>query len=301
MKEKNLIYTKDVAAILGIDARTVKSYVQRGLLSCIESNYRGRANVLLFSRDEVERLKVSLGDIPDLEEKVAALRKELHSEEVRLRKEIDEAKRSASSYKGMFSRTSMFVHVVIGVINTLANISDTPFSDRELDILKDIVAGATPSDIGKAYGISYERVRQVADKALRKLMRRVPEDVVNATIGKDNEIASLKETVRKLTDANDRLRLSATKKKGATPEVIGGLIYERPIRDLFLSVRADNVLRAVGVETIGELCSLREKDLKGMRGFGHVSLMDVTKQLGRLGLSLGTMPRAPRLSRLYRD
>lgn len=301
MKEKNLIYTKDVAAILGLDARTVKAYVQRGLLTCFESKFRGRANTLLFSRDEVERLKSTMGDIPDLELKVDALRKELRSEEVRLRDEIKSMKKWASSYKGMLSRKSTFIEIISGVIGTLAEISDAPLSKRDVDILKDIVSGESPTDISKEHGITYERLRQISNHALRVLAKRVPDGIMDATIRKDNEIASLRSTVKTLMSANDRLRLSVTKKKGVTPEVIDGSVYARPIRDLFLTARAANVLRAVGVETIGELCSLSEDELMGWRGFGLVSLNDVSVKLARIGLSLGTMPRVERLSYLYRD
>ena len=296
---KAFIYTKDVAAMLGIDRRTVMSYVRRGLLNCTEGEVKGRGKAILFSRDEVERLKSSLGDIPDLEEKVRALRKEYDDEARAIEKDIDDLQRGARSYKRMFAKKSIFLELCASAIESIGSLGMEPFTKREVAILRLLMSGEPIPEVAKRFDLTGERVRQVANRAMRLLVKRVPDRVADEMEQMQKKISDLEATVEQLNKDNDKLRTIA-KKKGAM-DVVDGTVYSRPIRDLFLCVRADNCLRVMGVETIGELCSLKPKELLGWRNFGHQSLLDVTNKLASMGLALGTMPHVDNLSYLYRD
>ncbi len=64
-----------------------------------------------------------------------------------------------------------------------------------------------------------------------------------------------------------------------------------PIQELELSVRANNCLESVKVETIGQLAKMTESDLLKIRSFGKTSLREVKRKLADIGLSLGmTIP-----------
>lgn len=60
-----------------------------------------------------------------------------------------------------------------------------------------------------------------------------------------------------------------------------------PIHELELSVRADNCLESVKVETVGKLVKMTEAELLKVRSFGKTSLREVKRKLADIGLSLG--------------
>jgi DNA-directed RNA polymerase subunit alpha len=60
-----------------------------------------------------------------------------------------------------------------------------------------------------------------------------------------------------------------------------------PIQELELSVRANNCLESVEVETVGQLVQMTEADLLKIRSFGKTSLREIKRKLADIGLSLG--------------
>jgi len=62
-------------------------------------------------------------------------------------------------------------------------------------------------------------------------------------------------------------------------------LFNLPVEKLDLSVRAMNCLRRSGINTVGELVSLGEKELLSLRNFGQKSRQEVEEKLQTLGLS----------------
>ncbi len=60
-----------------------------------------------------------------------------------------------------------------------------------------------------------------------------------------------------------------------------------PIQELELSVRANNCLESVKIETVRQLAKMTEAELLEVRSFGKTSLREVKRKLADLGLSLG--------------
>ena len=60
-----------------------------------------------------------------------------------------------------------------------------------------------------------------------------------------------------------------------------------PVRELELSVRANNCLDSVKVETVDQLVKMTDADLLKIRSFGKTSLREVKRKLADIGLSLG--------------
>ena len=65
-------------------------------------------------------------------------------------------------------------------------------------------------------------------------------------------------------------------------------VYNMPVEQLNLSVRAMNCLRRSGINTVGELISMNINDLLSLRNFGQKSKQEIDKRLKDLGLSLGS-------------
>jgi DNA-directed RNA polymerase subunit alpha len=62
-------------------------------------------------------------------------------------------------------------------------------------------------------------------------------------------------------------------------------LFNMPVEQLDLSVRAMNCLRRSGISTVGELVSTGEKELLGLRNFGQKSRQEVQERLKGLGLN----------------
>ncbi|OHB61909.1 MAG: DNA-directed RNA polymerase subunit alpha [Planctomycetes bacterium RBG_19FT_COMBO_48_8] len=60
-----------------------------------------------------------------------------------------------------------------------------------------------------------------------------------------------------------------------------------PIQELELSVRANNCLESVKVETVGQLVQMTDADLLKIRSFGKTSLREIKRKIADIGLSLG--------------
>lgn len=63
-------------------------------------------------------------------------------------------------------------------------------------------------------------------------------------------------------------------------------IYDNPVSDLNLSVRARKCVSRLGIATIGELMNRSPDDLLGVRNFGVTSLNEIRQNLATMGASL---------------
>ena len=61
-------------------------------------------------------------------------------------------------------------------------------------------------------------------------------------------------------------------------------LYEMPIEDLNLTVRAYNCLKRAGITKVGQVLEMSEDDLLGVRNFGHKSLDELRERLAAHGL-----------------
>ena len=61
-------------------------------------------------------------------------------------------------------------------------------------------------------------------------------------------------------------------------------LYDTPIEDLDLTVRAYNCLKRAGITKVGQVLEMTEDDLLGVRNFGKKSLDELRERLGSRGL-----------------
>jgi len=61
-------------------------------------------------------------------------------------------------------------------------------------------------------------------------------------------------------------------------------LYEMPIEDLNLSVRAYNCLKRAGITKVGQILEMSADDLLGVRNFGQKSLDELRERLAAHGL-----------------
>lgn len=63
-------------------------------------------------------------------------------------------------------------------------------------------------------------------------------------------------------------------------------LFNKPVSDLQLSVRARRALQLLNIQTIGDLVSHTEAELMGVKNFGATSLTEVKERLTEIGLGL---------------
>lgn len=64
-------------------------------------------------------------------------------------------------------------------------------------------------------------------------------------------------------------------------------LYDTPVTDFELSVRARNCLKKMNVRTLGDLLRISEAELMGYKNFGETSLTEIRSVLAQRGLRLG--------------
>lgn len=165
-------------------------------------------------------------------------------------------------------------------------LSKNNLGERDADIVCRVVAGERNEDIGKDYNISYERVRQIANKALSHLQERAKS--YERLVGKCKRIEDEKRileikcnTLQGLVLRNaDVLHIH----KADTP--MPPILTER-ITDTFLSVRAKNCLFAAHISYVYEIVRYNKLDLLKFRNFGKKSLTEIEEFLRENGLCFG--------------
>jgi DNA-directed RNA polymerase subunit alpha len=126
------------------------------------------------------------------------------------------------------------------------------------------------------YAVDTTRVGQVSN------YERLNLDVwTDGTIEPDDAISQAANIlVRHLTLFTELVKPGGRVDKGAAgPTAIPQRLYEMPIEDLNLSVRAYNCLKRAGITKVGQLLEMSEDDLLGVRNFGRKSLDELRERL----------------------
>lgn len=92
------------------------------------------------------------------------------------------------------------------------------------------------------------------------------------------------ETIQQIRDLLDQQERGIRQK--LEPRV-GNRAYERPVKELVLSVKLRNLLRKVGVSTVQEVYDYHMQSglgLEEIRGFGPRALRELSDELKRYGL-----------------
>jgi DNA-directed RNA polymerase subunit alpha len=79
--------------------------------------------------------------------------------------------------------------------------------------------------------------------------------------------------------ANYRAQVPEVEKAPLSSLPIPQKIYDTPIEELDLSVRAYNCLKRSNITKVGQVLSMNEDDLLGVRNFGEKSLQELRERL----------------------
>lgn len=136
------------------------------------------------------------------------------------------------------------------------------------------------------YHVEHTRVGQVTDYD-----RLILEVKTDGTITPEDAIAQAAEILVSHFLMLSRIGGKAIiqiEKQAAGPTTIPQKVYDTPIEELDLSVRAYNCLKRVGITKVGQVLEMSEEDLLGVRNFGRKSLDELREKLEARGFLPGS-------------
>ncbi|MFL5625982.1 MAG: DNA-directed RNA polymerase subunit alpha C-terminal domain-containing protein, partial [Ktedonobacteraceae bacterium] len=126
------------------------------------------------------------------------------------------------------------------------------------------------------YTVEHTRVGQITnfDKVILEI-------TTDGTITPDEALRQSADIlVRHFTQlSNYRAVLTEPEKAPLSSLPIPQKIYDTPIEELDLSVRAYNCLKRSNITKVGQVLSMNEEDLLGVRNFGEKSLQELRERL----------------------
>ncbi|MBQ3813635.1 MAG: hypothetical protein II841_08725 [Bacteroidales bacterium] len=286
-------YTRQEAAdILGVHPQSVSNYAAKGLLHEFQ-----KGPYKMYPREEVDALNVlpAFHDVKHIEEATEAMQQEISEMHAKVSVRYEEMKQE---FKRVFTdghEDNWFRYREI-IMQVLKLACDDTLTYRDEELVHDVLNFPSLQDVADRYGLSRERVRQVFERSLRRIMKF--RDIATSRLDRANE------TIEMLKRQNDELKatiwaLEHPELGKPATDVVDELTKFRhtvpfniPLKDLGLSVRAFNCCKAAEIETVGDLCAHTRLDMIKMRNFGRKSLneLDILLEKMKLGFGMWTDP-----------
>ena len=287
-----LIQVQEAAERTGVTKQTIRNWIAKGILPAKKisgTNY--------LDADMLDELTKEIQDVEETRRKLEEEREFYHNESKVYRTMIDDIYNDKKTYRYLsicvnrgirteFFDTMIRLLEVIGILN-----------QREGAVLLDILHGETYEVVGERFGLTRERIRQIAEKAIRRsrdlttiqerldLVTKYEEDIT--MLKSDNK--RLRELVRK-QDEEDKWKSEMSEEERIKyikeHDEMCKLLSTRLV-DCDLTVRSLNCLMAGDVETIGDLARIKPQDLLKFRNFGKKSLVELRDLLDAHDLSFG--------------
>ena len=169
-------------------------------------------------------------------------------------------------------------------------------STRELFAIKGYYTGSTLAEVGKEFGVTRERVRQIIARALRKIKLLVLnyEQIQDKKHKQEQEqklAEDLHQQREKLIEVfrekgvidNEMTAYFGDVMFGCKEEECEAFLKKTSIAELEISVRTYNALRNVGIQTLYDLMQLDEHVIINIRGLGKKSYEELRKCVNKLG------------------
>jgi DNA-directed RNA polymerase subunit alpha len=155
-----------------------------------------------------------------------------------------------------------------------AQILKIPISDFELSVRsRNCLAKMnieTLGDLIKKTEPELLSYKNFGETSLQEIKDILAQKGLRLGMGREEQKASIQSAARTLL--------------GIEPEK--GDVLEKAIEDLELSVRSRNAMKVLGVESLGDLARMSEKELMLVKNFGQTSMNEVKEKLAEFGLAL---------------
>lgn len=286
---QKIIRRADVATMLGVTRQTITNWAQKGILHA-----KNIGNEQYYSEEEVNQLATFATDYAQskelLQREIDALKQDKENMQHSRMDEI--AKRRYLRLCGEYGTTKDFFKAIINMLYEVGVLKEA-----EADVLLQVLANRSYKEIAEEYGLTRERVRQIAQKAVRKSQ------------GLKNLAEKIKH-IKELEIDNTSLKIANTalmQEVKVLRELKGVEVDEKPttlptdellaflstkVVDIHeLSVRAKNIMIMACDRdyktTIADVCRFSKTDILKVRNCGRKSLQEIVDYLDKHHASLG--------------
>lgn len=268
-----LISREKAAEILECQPQTISNWVKEGILRGhkVGNNLLVDKSTILVVLDTAKDLAHTTEEIQRLRTAMFAYRRDL---EIQLQFDY---KRNEL---GLLNNLNCDALQAI-----LAHFSSYVLTEYEFNVLSELIGDNSRTGslerISQKYGISAERVRQIAVKAVRRIrvcrshksLRDENEALTKAVEELRHQVATLESENAKLAEARNV--------KMSIPSDISNI---RLVSIDGISIRAYNLCRKAGLETLGDLAQCSRKELMNVYGSGKVTIRNLDKILKSYGI-----------------
>ena len=284
---KNYYTRQEAADILGLTPQSISNYAAKGLLHEVR---RGPSR--LFSRKEVDALNSvqEFHDIVSMQESVDAMHEEMSQMHAQLSERYGELKEEFQRVITNGHTNNWFRYRQI-IMKILGMACDATLTERDREVIFDALEFYNLSDIAQRYGLTRERVRQIIERSIRRIVRFG--DIAEGRYESAQEtIANLKKQINELNATvwsleHPQLGKPATEFVTELEKYRETTPFNIKIVEFGVSVRAFNCCRAADIYTIGDLVAHTRLQMIKMRNFGRKSLNELELLLDKLGLNWG--------------
>lgn len=277
-----LIQRHEAAKMIGVTRQTIQNWIEKGI---IKSKRIGKA--IYVSTDAI---KVLAPDINGVEESRQILQN-TKNEIDRLLKDRQQLLHDLKVELRILPLCAESIVRKEFYLSLIEMIGDNQeITARESGILRDIMEGYTMEEISKSLGLTCERVRQLAYKAIRKMahltnLRALEQE--NHEL--KNEFNAMQSHIQPLHQ-----RIAELEKQHGLNEQCNDYMAEqiyqfliRPVTDFPFSTRCLNAISYQGIKTIGDLAKKKKTELTLTRNIGKKTINEITEFLEKNGLSFG--------------
>lgn len=163
-------------------------------------------------------------------------------------------------------------------------------SEREaLYIRKKFKDEMTLEEVGKEYGVTKERVRQICKYGLMKVKSKLETAKKNEEFEQTKRLVD--DLIAKRAELVEEFKHTGVYTKGME-RAFGSIMIPEPcpnptnILDLDLSLRSYNCLRRSGIETVEQLACMSRDDILGIKNMGKKCCREVVDKLREFGITV---------------
>ena len=274
-----LIQIKEAGERLGVSRQTITNWSKQGVF-----RLRKMGKAMWVDEDTIVRMADTAQDI---ELTRALLKKE--QEELRMAYDEEHSMLTDVRREVMLTRryrenlvAREFYLSIPRALQSLGIICQ-----READVMCGIIQGRDVGWIAEDYGITREGVAQIFFRGCSKARKL---QGLKDRMERAEEILSDNEALRRKNELLTRIMKNIEKENGISllpKDKEEEDLLTKDIRRCDISIRAKNVLHAIGINTIGELVQVRKSQLRGVRNCGEKTLDELDNFIRSHGLKWG--------------
>lgn len=287
MNEKKYISRNEAAETCGVTPQTISNWCMSGLVRYTD-RYAKKRKVRLYLKEDLEKMKPVAEEIEMKTIEIEDYMKALEKEKQDVIAGIEEARRERVYQAENAWVFKEIVRICLTILESYygnANLAVNTLTSRELAVLEGMLKMKHVWAISEELWLSPERVRQIREKALRKVTS--PENVVdiNGIIAENNSLKNdIAKAMAKLSLAEQKLTDYGLNHVEVIEDEEMRKKLSTKISDRGVSVRLYNCLKVMDIRTFADVVSWPRREILKFRNFGKKSMMELELLLEEMGL-----------------